>query len=137
MTNLLDRSAILGADDLGSEIVQVPEWNNGHVRVRGLTAAERDAYEQSLMEATRTGKRTKITPKLQNAKARMAVLCIVDADGKRMFTDEDAAALGEKSASALNRIVEAIQKLSGMSDEDLEELEKNSGTGQSDDSSSS
>lgn len=136
MTNLLDRNAILGADDLGRETVDVPEWG-GAVHVRGLTAAERDAYEASLMDATRTGKRTKITPKLQNAKARMAVLCIIDDKGDRVFTDADADALGKKSASALNRIVEAIQELSGMSEEDIEELEKNSPSGQSDDSSSS
>ena len=42
MGTMLDRNAILGADDLGREVVDVPEWA-GSVQVRGLTAAERDA----------------------------------------------------------------------------------------------
>jgi hypothetical protein len=42
----LTRDAILQAPDLQGEDVAVPEWG-GTVRVRGLSGAQRDAYEAS------------------------------------------------------------------------------------------
>jgi hypothetical protein len=41
-------------------------------------------------------------------------------------------ALGKKSAAALNRVFEVAQRLSGITDDDVEELAKNSVGGPSD-----
>jgi len=46
---LLTRDAILEAQDLQHEEVYIPEWG-GSVRVRTLTGAERDAFEQSIVD---------------------------------------------------------------------------------------
>jgi hypothetical protein len=48
-----------------------------------------------------------------------------------LFTDEDVAALGQRSAAALERVFDAASRLSGLSAEDMEELAKNSESGQS------
>jgi hypothetical protein len=137
----LTKDQILQAHDLKTEEVPVPEWEQDgqpspYVLVRCPTAKERDEYEHSLMEAHRVGKRVQLTPNFHNAKARMAVKCIVDEEGNRIFSDLDAEALGDKSASALNRIVDVIERLAGITEETKEGLRKNSLTGQSDDSSS-
>ncbi len=121
----LSKAAILQANDLQSVAVDVPEWG-GSVFVRGMTAAERDQYEQELMSISRTGKTMELKYSLSNVKARLAVKCIVDSDGTRLFTDSDVQAVGNKSASALNRIVDVVMALSGLTDADVEELEKNS-----------
>ena len=120
---MLTKEQILSADDLRQEEVEVPEWN-GSVSVRTLTGTDRDAFEQSIVQGV-----DKMD--LANVRARMAVLCVVDADGKRMFADSDAKALGARSSLALGRIFDAAQKLNAMTDEDVRELAKNSGGGPS------
>lgn len=110
---ILGREDILAARDLEVVEVEVPEWG-GTVLVRGLTGAERDALEE---EAARIG--------LKNLRARWVVRCIVDENGERVFRDEDAELLGQKSAAALTRVFEAVVRLSALSEEDVEALEKN------------
>ena len=120
---------------LKQEVVEVPEWG-GIVRVRELTADERDEYEQSLMEARRFGKKIEVKPNFKSAKAKIVCKCIIDEAGNRMLADKDVLWVGKKSSAVLNRLADVIQRLSGMMEKDLEDLEGNSGTGQSEDSSS-
>jgi len=118
---LLSRDDILGAQDLPSEDVDVPEWG-GCVRVRGLTGAERDAFEAEIVQMR--GRDTHVN--LRNVRAKLVARSIVDEDGKRIFGDADVHALGKKSAVALQRVFEVAQRLSGLTGEDMEELAKNS-----------
>lgn len=136
---ILSKEAILSADDLVKELVEVPEWG-GAVYVRALTGAERDAFEQSMVEmrTVRQGRKQETVRemRLQNIRARLCALTICDEEGNRLFTDADVQALGRKSASALNRVFQVAQRLSGLTDEDVEELAGNSDEIRSDDSSS-
>lgn len=125
----LTRDVILQADDLLVEDVEVPEWG-GVVRVRGLTGAERDDFEASVVE--QRGKKTRFN--MQNFRAKLVVRAAINGDGQRLFTDKDAPLLGRKSAAALQRVFEVAQRLSGLSDQDVEELVGNFDEGQSDDS---
>ncbi len=122
MTNkrFLSRDEILNIKDLPVEEVYVEEWQ-AWVRVRGLTGAERDQFEQSIVETR--GKDTRVN--LRNIRAKLVTLCVVDEEGKRLFKDEDVELLGRKSAVALNRIFEVAQRLSGLRPEDVEELAGN------------
>ena len=128
---LLTRDAILQVQDLPTEQVHIPEWG-GDVLVRALTGAERDRFEQSIVE--QRGKNTRMN--LQNIRAKLVALTVVDEQGNRIFKDEDVKWLGNKSAAALDRIFEVAQRLSGLRDEDVEELAKNSESDLSDDSTS-
>ena len=110
----LTRDAILGVDDRQFEDVAVPEWG-GTVRVRGLQGNERDRWETTLLD-----KKNQIR---ENPRAKLVQLCIIDERGQLLFSKEDIAALGRKSAAALARVFEAAQRLSGLTDEDMEELE--------------
>lgn len=121
MPSLLSREAILAVPDLQSEVVNVPEWG-GDVKVQGLTGAQRDAFEGSVM----LGKGKDRDVNLKNLRAKLVALSIVDEKGARLFTDADVNALGAKSATALNRVFEVAQRLSGLTGEDVEALEKNS-----------
>lgn len=115
---LLTKDAILAANDRETVDVEVPEWG-GTVRVRALSGAERDAYEVAL-----AGVRPDGSPRINlvNVRARLVALAVVDETGARMFDDADVKALGEKSGVALQRVFEVAQRLSGMTDEDIEEL---------------
>ncbi len=111
---LLTREAILSADDLGFELVDVPEWG-GKVRIRALSGVERDRFEA---EISGNGKRLK----LDNVRAKLVATCAVDAEGGPLFSKADVTALGRKSAAGLNRVFESAQKLSGLTDGDVDEL---------------
>ena len=115
------REDLLKIVDLQTEDVWVPEWNSW-VRVRGLNGAERDQFESSVVEMH--GK--KVVVKSENMRAKLVALCVVDESGGRLFSDRDVEALGQKSASALQRVFEVAQRLSGLTEADVEELEKNS-----------
>ena len=123
MTKLLTRDDILNADDLPSEVVDVPEWG-GQVKVRTMSGSARDAFEASLIESQ--GKKKSKDDLMSNIRARFASLVLVDDDGKRLFTAKDINSLGKKSASALDRVLTVGQRLNGLSSEDVEELAKNS-----------
>ncbi len=128
---LLEKDAILKADDLPRETVKVPEWD-GDVLVRGLTSKQRDEYMDSHMKIEATvGGKPKVT--IANSEALLAVRCIISEDGNRMFSDSDANRLAQKSGAAIHRIVEVIERLSGLVDKTSEEAAKNSETPQGDD----
>ncbi len=131
---VLSREAILAAQDIKVERVEVPEWG-GHVFVRMLHGAERDRFEQSNVKVTRgKGGRVTTEPAPGNFRARLVALVACDETGKRIFADTDAADLGRKGSRALDRIVMAALALNGMADESVEEAEKNSENGQSESS---
>ena len=89
---LLTKEQILGAADLEHRDVAVPEWG-GTVRVRCMTGEERDAYESALYNGDKVN--------LDNVRARLLVLTVIDEQGARLFADEaDIAALGRKSVRA-------------------------------------
>lgn len=119
----LTKEQILASEDIETEEVDVPEWG-GMVRVRGLNGQQRDRFEASLME--RRGKR--MVPNTENIRAKMVAWSVVDEKGERVFTEGDVWTLGEKSVAALNRIYEVASRLSGMTDEDVEELAENFGS---------
>ena len=125
-SKLLSRSDIFGiADDIQTERVEVPEWG-GAVLVRGLTGAERDAFEASVV-----GERKKDSKfNYQNFRSRLAVMSIVDEDGKRAFSQADVQRLGERSALPLQRIFNVAQRLSGIDEGDVEEMTGNSSSGE-------
>jgi len=112
MGKLLTRSAIFEAVDVVTETVEVPEWG-GSVRVRGLTGKERDIFEQNSL---RRNKKGDMELNMANMRARLVAFCTVDENGERIFTDDDIAELGRKSAAPLERIAKVAQRLSGMGD---------------------
>lgn len=121
MANLLSRDAILGASDIKSEDVHVPEWG-GTVRVKGLTAAQRDVFESQLVSMR--GKDVNLN--MSGVRAKIASMAIVGEDGSKLFTEADVKALGEKSGAALDRVFEVVTRLSGIGENDVEELVGNS-----------
>jgi len=111
---MLDRKAILATQDLDIRQVDVPEWGGG-VAIRGLTARERDLFEASIGASVN----------LDNLRARLVVLTLCDDEGVRLLKDSDASKLGEKNAQVVDRLFEVARQMSGMTDQDVKELEGN------------
>lgn len=120
MGNKLSRDQIIAADDLPREDVDVPEWG-GSVTLRGLTGTQRDLFEQETVR--QNGKNVSVN--MENVRARLVARCLVDEKGERMFSDEDVKVLGGKSGKALERLFKVAQRLSGLTQDDVQELAKN------------
>lgn len=125
---LLNRDDILGADDLKSEIVAVPEWR-GSIRVRVMTGAERDAFRTATMTAGAD------TP-VGYFSAALLAATIIDKNGERLFSFDDIMKLQEKSATALDGPAKIAMRINGMSASAIDDAEKNLGSSQSADSGS-
>jgi hypothetical protein len=114
---VLTRDDILEAKDIKIELVPTPGWG-GEVYVKGLNGAERDKFEGSLVIMRGKDKQMNMA----NIRAKLASMSICDEKGKRLFNENDVQALSQKSAAELQRVFAVAQRLSGISDEDVEEL---------------
>ena len=117
---ILTREQILATDGLVREVVGVPEWG-GEVLVQEFTAAQRDRFEQLMIEQ-RSGH---VEANLSNFRAKLAAACMVDEGGKALFSDADVESLGGKSARALQRVVDVAMRINALTDADVEDLTKN------------
>jgi hypothetical protein len=116
---LLTNASVLNKKD-----VEVPEWGLT-VTIKELMGSERDAFEASTV--TLDKKTGNLVPNLVNTRARLVSKCVVDDNGTRLFTDteSDILQLGSLSAKGLDRLYEACQELSGLSDSEADEAVAN------------
>ncbi|KVG31453.1 hypothetical protein WJ30_14925 [Burkholderia diffusa] len=132
MSTILNRAAILAANDLATVTVDVPEWG-GAVIIRSMTGAQRDAYETSLMTKDMSGRYTIDT---ENMRAKLVIFTAVDETGTPLFTPDDLSALVGKNAAVIERLFVAAQRINGLSKDAVADAEKNSVSGQPDASAS-
>jgi hypothetical protein len=116
------RDKILGFEDpylkLRPEVV--PEWDLT-VYIRGWSAKELDEFEKDFGDLAKVGK--------QNLRARIAVRGLFDESGARIFSDEDAGALGEKNSVVIDRLFTLVMGL-GTAAAKRDDALKNSPAGQ-------
>lgn len=118
----LNRDAFLSARaPLPRQTVQIPELG-GDVIVQGLTGKQRDQYEASCVIQKKNERRFNLI----DARAKLVALSVVDEGGKRLFTDADLPTLSALPAAIVDRIFTVAQKLSGITDQDIDELGQNS-----------
>jgi hypothetical protein len=119
------RAAILASDDLPREAVDVP-WDLGGAKlyVRGLTGTEKDRWVARTMPSGEFAWTNNLT-------AELVAMTLVDEDGVRVFTDDDADAVGRKGAATLSMLFEVAMRLSGLSENTAEVVEQSFANGQS------
>jgi len=113
---MLTKEQILGAKDLQTRKVEVPEWG-GAVYVRPLSSRDRDKYEAEISAGGQAS--------FENIRARLGVCCICDESGTLLFTAEDAAELGKKAAGPMQKVFNVIMEVNGFTESDVDELAKN------------
>jgi len=111
----LTRDQIISAIDAVTKPIDVPEWG-GVIHVRVISAAERDSLEAAMQDRVTRAK---------NIRARIVALCACNPAGERLFTDEDAEALGKKSGIVMDRLFDAAMEINGMLPDSVEDAEKN------------
>lgn len=111
------REKILNCDDIKHEVVSVPEWGLD-VRVCVMNGLARDKFDHILTTMAKE-------KNLNHIRATLAVFTVRDEENKLIFSHGDIDALSEKSSAALDRIFAVAQRLNGLTNADVEELQKN------------
>ena len=104
------------------ENITVPDI--GDVWVYGLTAGQKDEYENNVVKLSGRNRQVRLT----NARAQLLMLTIHDQHGKRMFSEVDMGRLCQIPANVTDPLLDVARRLSGMAAEEIEELVKNSQT---------
>ena len=133
---MLGRDELLVKEELTIERVDLDKGD--FCFVRQMTGRERDRFDQSLMEAKtdKTGKTT-YERNLADFRAKLAVNTLCDEDGKNLLTPQDIGTLSQNmSAARLEKIMNRAQELNKITEEDKENLVKNSEGDQAEDSNS-
>lgn len=120
--HFLNKAEIMQAQDLEARDVHVPQWG-GWLRVRGLTGIERGKYMEDMM----IGKGQKKEVTFSNLHAKLVARSVVDEQNNRLFSDKEIGELGRKSAAALQKVFDVAAELSGLSGDQIKELEENLG----------
>ena len=135
MGELLNRTKLLEREDLQIEKV---EFENGDfVFVRQMTGHERDTFEQSLLKKKRDNKGTIIgyEQATEDFRAKLAVVTMCNEKGDLLLQAADYMLLSNSmSAKRLEKIINVAQGLNAISEEDKENLVKNSEVGLADNS---
>jgi hypothetical protein len=124
---LLNREMLLQRDELQIEKV---ELTKGYVYVREMTGKEKDTWEKSLMKQKPSGNKNRpidYEVDIEGFRAKLAVVTVCDADGVLLFKPQDVQTLNSMmSAGNLDKIITVAQRLNRISEEDKEEILKNS-----------
>jgi hypothetical protein len=127
---MLSKEQIKAASDRPKTWLAIPEWtpegethdpDKHGVYVGAMSGTERDSYEVDMMRK----KGQSEGDNLRNLRATLAVRTVQDAEGNRLFADDDIGWLSNKSAAALDRIATVSAKLNRLSQADVDELIKN------------
>lgn len=114
------RDAILQAQDTVIELCLTPEWPCD-VYVRSLSGSDRDSWEGSLLVRKGNGKRV---VSYEDIRAKLVAKTACDEQGNLLFSFSDVTALGKKNSAALSRVFDVARRLSGLTEEDVKELEE-------------
>jgi hypothetical protein len=110
---------IFSADDIESELVEVKAWGVT-LLVKSMTA--RDRAKMISGGVTEAG-----TFQLEDVLPDLVIACSHDPEtGERVFEESDRDALMSKSAAPIEQIAEVAMRLSGLSNEAVDEAGKSS-----------
>jgi hypothetical protein len=114
---ILTKSQILAAND--KKLVEIElngegEWG-GSVMIRVMSGSERDRFESDFVGGNKT---------VENVRAKLVAKCVCDAEGVRLFSEEEVPQLGEKSAAVLDKLFSACMRHNRFTKEDVDELGK-------------
>jgi hypothetical protein len=111
---ILSKEEILAADDIPTEIVEVPEWG-GAVVVHGMSGQERLEWSNKVKGADGS---TDVE--------KAMFYSIVYGVQEPKFDESDIPALKKKSGAALDRVARAWLRMSGIGEEELLKARGNS-----------
>jgi len=104
------------------EKIAVPSL--GDIWVYGLTAGEKDEYENQVMQFSASDRQVR----MNNARAMLLLLTVRNQHGSRIFAEKDMGRLKLIPAKITDPILDVVRRLSGMASNEIKDLVKNSQT---------
>ena len=133
---LLNFDDIVASQDKEYEDVDVPEWG-GTVRIATMSGEDRDRWELSMMQADDSSERGFKLNFDAYSRVRLVAMCLVDDNFNRIFvTKEQIEKLSQKSGKVMDFLYDVAQRVNGITESDIDDLEKNSVSAQNGDSGS-
>jgi hypothetical protein len=121
------RDQILNADDIDSELVEIPAWGVT-VEVRSMDGRARTRLLKMTTSGDGEVDMEKVFPE-------MVILCSHDPEtGERIFTEDDRDAILAKAAGPVELLALAAMRVSGMSGTAIDEAGNDSSSTEKDDS---
>ena len=131
---LLNFDDIVASQDKEYEDVEVPEWG-GTVRIATMSGEDRDRWELSMMQADDSSERGFKLNFDAYSRVRLVAMCLVDDNFNRIFvTKEQIEKLSQKSGKVMDLLYDVAQRVNGITESDIDDLEKNSVSVQNGDS---
>ena len=109
-------SDILDAEDQESKDILVPEWGGKTFRIMVMDGNARDRFDAQYQAAQAD------PAKATGLRGVLVGSCLVDDEGKRLFSDNDIRKLAKKSSKVLTRLYMECIKLN-LLDEETKEVE--------------
>ena len=123
---LLNFDDIVASQDKEYEDVDVPEWG-GTVRIATMSGEDRDRWELSMMQADDSSERGFKLNFDAYSRVRLVAMCLVDDNFNRIFvTKEQIEKLSQKSGKVMDFLYDVAQRVNGITESDIDDLEKNS-----------
>lgn len=119
---IASREALLKLCERRYSTIDIPERDIS-IRIQSLSEAEKSQYETCLIAKNGRGI---MRERLQDATRRLIALCVVDEEGKRIFSDSDLSAIANLDSYISSRIYDACQEHCGFNKGDIDETVKNS-----------
>lgn len=112
------RERILEKDDRPSELIEVPQWGE-KIKVVGMSAKERAKLLRRITNPE-TGEMD-----IELMYPMLAIATAHDPEsGEKLFSDDDIDALNDKSGAAMEVLGSAASRLSGMNQNEVNEMGK-------------
>jgi len=110
---------ILAIDDLDSKIITVEKWGNKKIMIQSITAEQRYKLLDKCIDDKGNVDLTKLN-------VYTVIACACDPEtGKQIFDYADYGKLKNKNAGAIDKIVNAANKINGLGEIQIKESEKN------------
>lgn len=103
-------------------VIHKVEAFGGVIYFKEWTSTERDKFEGGLIVGK--GKAQRVST--ENIRAKMFIRSVCDITGKLIFDDSDLNDIGSLPAAEVEKVYAEIQKVNSVSDEDVDELARNS-----------
>lgn len=122
------RDRIKAAQDITSELVEVKEWGCT-IEMRSPTSLEALALEEWCADRAPQDEDEAPQPgRYRGMKEHYVMCCAYEpGTGKQLFSESDMDWLQDKNAAVIQRLYKIAQRLVGLTDEEAEDLGKDSG----------
>lgn len=120
--HILTAAELWAIEDCPEQTIEIPEWNNRSVRIRGLT------LEQIASVANRATHRDPRTNVETQDRALLAAFTLIEGMIEPKLTMADVGRIRTRSAVAVTRIVQAITNL-GVSEDAIADADKSAANG--------